>query len=113
MLLLREVNVGQTELQVIIGFIMPFVLQMLKRASWFPLLTERTDKIIKIAWSAVVAAGSALAISFAFDPTLGQLTVTGLTWGNLGNGLLAFAVSMISQQVSYRTLLKPKEPDNG
>ena len=104
---------GQIEVQVIIGFIAPFILQLLKKASWFPFLTERADRYIKVGGSAVVAAGSALAITFAFDATLGQLIVTGLTWGNLWNGMLTFAVSMISQQVSYRTLLKPKEPDNG
>jgi len=99
----------QTTVQVIVGFAASFVLEWLKKAPWFPMLTARADKIIKVGWSALIAAGSALAISFSFDSTLGQLTVTGLTWANFGHGLLAFLVSMLSQQASYRLMLKPKE----
>lgn len=102
----------QSETQIIVGFVAPFLLQFLKKASWFPVLTDRTDKVIKVAWSAVVAAGSALMISFSFDPTLGQLVVTGLTWSNLTNGLMAFLLSMISQQTSYRLLIDPKVGTN-
>ena len=99
---------SQAEVQIVVGFLAPFLLQFVKKSSWFPLLTDRTDKIIKMVWSALVAAGSALAITFVFDPTLGQLTVTGLTWSNIGHGMLTFLVSMISQQVSYRMLINPK-----
>ena len=104
---------SQSETQIIVGFIAPFLLQFLKKASWFPLLTDRVDRIVKVGWSAVVAAGSALMISFSFDPTLGQLVVTGLTWSNLTNGVMAFLLSMIAQQSSYRLLIKPKEVGNG
>ena len=99
---------GQAEIQVIVGIVMSFVIQMLKKASWWPFLTERTDTILKIAFAALVAAGSALAISFTFDATLGQLTVTGLTWTNVGHGALAFLTSFLSQQFGYRVLVSPK-----
>ena len=87
---------------------MSFVMQFLKKASWFPLLTERMDTILKVAFSALVAAGSALAISFSFDATLGQLIVTGLTWANVGHGLMVFLTSFLSQQFGYRLLIAPK-----
>jgi hypothetical protein len=102
---------SQAEIQIIIGFVAPYLLEWLKKASFFPWLTERSDKAVKVVWSALVAAGSALAVSFSFDPTLGQLTVSGLSWANVGNGLMAFLLSLMAQQVSYRITLSPPARD--
>ncbi len=99
----------QVQLQVVIGVVMSYVIQFLKKTPWCPIITERTDKIVQVAFSALVAAGSALAVSFSYDSTLGQLTVTGLTWANMGHGLLNFLVSLISQQGAYRLFFKPKQ----
>lgn len=99
----------QSQIQIVVGIIASFAIQWLKRSPWFPLLTERTDKILKVAFAAVVATGSALAISFSFDATLGQLVVTGLTWANVGHGAMAFLTSFLSQQFGYRLLIAPKE----
>jgi len=103
---------GQTELQVLIGLVASFVIQWLKKASWFPVLTEQSDKILKVVFSALVAAGSAIAVSFSFDPTLGQLTVTGLTWANVVGGLQAFLIALLAQQFGYRALIKPVPEGN-
>ena len=100
---------GQTEIQIVVGIVLSFMIQWAKKTPWFPLITERTDKVLKVAFSAVVAAGAALAISFNLDPTLGQLVITGLTWSNVGAGLLAFLKSFLAQQFGYRLLIQPKE----
>ena len=36
---------GQSEIQILVSIVLSYVLQFLKKASWFPMLTERTDKI--------------------------------------------------------------------
>lgn len=82
--------------QFIVGVLMAYVIEFLKKLPWFPLITERATKAAKVLFAAVVAAGSALAISFAYDPGQGQLVVSGLTWSNVGAGLWAFLVSMLS-----------------
>lgn len=95
--------------QMVIAMAMAYILQWLKRASWFPALTERSDKIIKVVWAALVAGGGALAVTFAFDPTLGQLTVTGLDWAHLWNGLVAFLTSLGTQQLTYKAMIQRRE----
>jgi len=97
----------QTLVQIVFGYVMTFVLEGLKKARWFPVLTENSLKGVKIAWAWLVAAGSALAVTFTFDPTLGRLTVDGLTWANVKGGLTAFIVSLIAQKITYKIAVKP------
>jgi hypothetical protein len=96
----------QIKWQMMLGMVVPWVLQLLKKLPWFPLLTEHSERWVKIAWSAIIAAGSAFALSFAYDPTLGRMTIDGLTWANMGNGLLAFLTSMFAQEGSYSLFVK-------
>jgi hypothetical protein len=100
---------GQTLTQIVVGIVFSYGLQWLKKASWFPLLTERSGRYLKVALSAVVAAGSALAISVAWDPA-GVLTISGLTVGNLWAGLQAFLVSFLVQHISYEKLVRAAAP---
>ena len=104
-------SMNKLQTQIVVAMAMSYVLQWLKRSKWFPLLTERSDRIIKVVWSALVAAGGAVAVTFAFDPTLGQLTVTGLDWQHMWNGLVAFLTSMLSQEAAYRGLVKDDDGD--
>lgn len=104
-------QMNKLQTQIVVAMAMSYLLQWLKRSKFFPLLTERSDKIIKVVWSALVAAGGAVAVTFAFDPTLGQLTVTGLDWTHLWNGLVAFLTSMLSQEAAYRGLVKDDDGD--
>jgi hypothetical protein len=104
-------QMNKLQTQIVVAMAMSYLLQWLKKAKWFPLLTERSDKIIKVVWSALVAAGGAVAVTFAFDPTLGQLTVTGLDWTHMWNGLVAFLTSMLSQQAAYKVMIQKAGDD--
>ena len=102
--------IDQLPVQSVVGIVAAFILQWLKKASWFPLLTARTDKIIQVVWSAGIAGASALAISISFDPAIpGRVILDGLTWSHVGNGLFLFLWSMLSQQLGYRAMIKPPE----
>jgi hypothetical protein len=92
--------------QVVFAALMSFVLQAFKNAKWFPFLNSWSAKWWKVAVSAIVAAASAAGISASFDPTLGQLIVTGLTWSGVGHALLAFAVSFITQHMAYEHVVR-------
>jgi len=93
--------------QVLIGVAMSYVLQWLKVQKWFPLFTEGMSKYGKVIISGVVAAGSALGIHFGYDPTLGSLTITGLTLAHVWAGILAFGYSFVAQHASYELLIHP------
>lgn len=96
--------------QFIVGTVAPFVINWLKRMTWFPVISATSLKWVKVIFAAIVAAGSALAVTFAFDPTLGQLTVSGLTWSNVGHGLAAFIFSLFVQHTTYELVVKPNAP---
>jgi len=91
----------QYGLQAFVGVLAAFILQWLKRQSWFPFLNTWSAKWWKVTVSALVAAASALGITYNYDPTIGRLVVDGLTWASVWNGLLAFGVSFLSQHLAY------------
>ena len=97
----------QVQFQIVIGVLASYGLEWLKRMSWFPVLTEQSTKIVKQLFSVVVAAFSALAITYSFDPTLGRLTIDGLTLTNVGHGFLTFVWSLIAQHGTHTLLIKP------
>ena len=94
--------------QIVVAYVMSFVLERLKGASWFPWLTDNSLHAIKVAWSWLIAACSAVAVTWSFDPTLGRLTIDGLTAANIKGGLTAFLVSLIAQKITYRVAIQPK-----
>ena len=95
--------------QVVIGFVMSYVMQWLKKAKWFPFITERSDKIVKVLFSSIVALCTALSIGVNWDATSGVLSFTGLAWVNIWNGLMAFLLSFVTQHVAYEAVIHPAE----
>lgn len=95
-----------TTTQIVIAYLMSHVIEWLKKASWFPVVSENSTKFGKWMFSGIMAACSAMAITIAWEPTGGVLTLTGLTLSNVTNGLIAFALSFITQQVVYEKMIK-------
>jgi hypothetical protein len=93
-------------IQVALGYVMSFAIETLKQAAWFPWLTEQSARIVKMVVAWVVAAASACAVTFTYDPTLGNLLVTGLSWANVKGGLTTFVVSLAAQTFSYKIAVK-------
>lgn len=91
--------------QVVVGVAVTYLLQWLKKATWFPLLSEQSAKIWKVLLSAAIAAASALGIAAQWNGPAGELLITGLTGAAILNALIAFGVSFISQHASYELLI--------
>lgn len=100
----------QYGLQAFVGVLAAFILQWLKRQSWFPFLNTWSAKWWKVTVSALVAAASAVGITYSYDPTIGRLVVDGLTWASVWNGLLAFGVSFLSQHLAYEGVARKVLP---
>jgi hypothetical protein len=62
---------------------------------------EAVSKIARV-MAALVAALAAIGISFAFDPSAGVLTISGLTWSTVGVGIWEWARQYVVQQVMFR-----------
>lgn len=84
-----------------------YLMQMLKRAQWFPWLTMETAKMNHVV--AVVAAGvSALGVHFAFSSSEGTLLITGLNASTIAHTAWHWANQYALQRVTYDTVAKPQ-----
>jgi hypothetical protein len=92
--------------QVVGSGIAVYALQILKGAKWFPPISEQSQNHILRIWSAIVAALTALGIAATFDPTVGVLTITGLTITSIQHFAGAWIRSFVFQEIIYRTAVK-------
>ena len=95
----------QVTAQVVIGALFAYVLQWLKKATWFPLFEENSARAWKVAVSGLIAAGTAASINFSWQATGGVLTISGVTGAHVWNALVAFGVSFLSQHGTYEVLI--------
>jgi hypothetical protein len=94
--------------QTLVAALVAWLIQRVKLSQKFPAFSEQSSKLAKVVISAVLAAGSVLALDFTFDATAGTFIVTGLTWTNMSHGVVAFGYSLLIQHGTYEGLLKPK-----
>lgn len=91
--------------QVLLGTLVAYVLQWLKKAPWFPILTERSTAAWKFTLSCLVAVMSAMGLGYTFDPVAGTILITGVSAASLWNAIVAFGVSLLSQHGAYEMLI--------
>jgi hypothetical protein len=94
--------------QTLLAALVAWLIQRVKMSDRFPAFSEQSGKLAKVVVSAVLAAGSVLALEFTFDATAGTFIVTGLTLTNMSHGIMAFAYSWLLQHGVYEGILKPK-----
>ncbi len=88
---------------VALAVVVPFLLQALKNASWFPVLTRETGKI-NFAVGVLAAAAATFGIHATWDATAGgTITLPGL------HGIWQGLVQLAGQQVTYKGLVVPAE----
>jgi len=98
--------------QVLLGVLVAYILQWLKNAPWFPVLTERSTKAWKVTLSCLVAVMSAMGLGYSFDPVAGTILITGVSAASVWNALTVFGISLLSQHGAYEMLInKPGKKD--
>jgi len=98
---------NQYLMQIVVGYIAPYVLEFLKKAAWFPALTENSTRLVKIAWAWIFAAASAIGVTFVYDPVVGQVVISGLSLAAIGTAFINFVLALMTQKLTYRVVLKP------
>lgn len=78
-----------------------YIIQLLKSAKWFKLLTSNT-KYMNIAASLFAAAISATGIGYSFNEQNGTLTVTGLTVAGILAAAWTWAKSFVLNEMIYQ-----------
>ena len=87
--------------QVTLSAVVVVILQHLKSASWFPWLTQETEKAKRIV-AAFAAALTAIGIHYNYDATTGTLMFTGITVAAIGHGIWHWIQSYAFQEVLYK-----------
>jgi len=91
----------------IVQVVAVWVIQKLKQANWFPLLTQNSalaNRIVAYAIALLAAAG----ITWQWNGAQGQLIINGLMWQTVIQGLWTAAAGLITNEMTY-ALLQIKE----
>lgn len=84
-----------------------YVIQALKRSSWFPWVTTETKRLNR--WLAVLgSAASAAGIHLAYDGTLGTILITGVTTSGIAHGLWHWFQQYALTQLAYDATIDNK-----
>jgi len=96
--------------QVIYAAVTAWVIERLKRASWFPVVTQQTERVNKVLAAVFAALGTVgILVAHTWEPTSHTLTITiaGLTAMNV----VTFAWNFLGQYVltkgAYHLAVKP------
>lgn len=93
--------------QAVISAASAYGIEALKTAGWFPLITPATSaRAMKIV-GAFVALITSLGIHYQFDPTIGALTITGLTVAGIKDHGYDWLRSWVLQQITYDRVIDP------
>ena len=102
----------ETELissQLAIAYATSSILQWLKHQPWFPFMQANSASINRF-FSIIIAFFAAIGIHWVSDWQAADgvmvITISGLTWGSIGHGLIAWIQQYAFQQGSYKMLVK-------
>ena len=92
--------------QLTISAIIVWAIDAFKAVSWFPVLTPESTERFKRTVGAIAAGLAALGITYHYDPSLGVLTIGGLTIGSMGQFAWSWLQNFVTQQVLYHGVVK-------
>lgn len=91
--------------QLTMSAVIVFILQVLKKASWFPWLSDQTQRLNTIV--AVVLSGlAALGIHSSFDPASHVLTITGLSPAGIAHAAIDWIRSYAMQYGYFKLVTR-------
>jgi hypothetical protein len=101
-------DVSNVTTQLTASAVAVYLIQTLKKAKWFPVLSDETSKIGQRIWAILAAAGTAFGIHAAYSHASGELVLSGLptSIGAAGGMLWAWIKSMATQEWIYRSGVK-------
>ena len=93
--------------QVVLGAVVVYVLEWIKRARWVAFITIETKKLNGFLAKAA-ALLMAVGIHYEFDATAGTLMITGLTIAGLAHGLWVWLQQVVVQELIYNTAIQSR-----
>lgn len=90
--------------------IVVFLLEWLKKQSWFTWLTDESTKRVKAAFSLVFGVLAVAGIGYAYTPDTGTLTITGITFTGIALALFEVIKQYVTQKFIYKLAVNPAAP---
>lgn len=88
-------------LSLVLSALTPFVLEWLKDKPWAPFVQRYRADLNRVT-AAIVAAGNAVGVAFAYDAATGTLTITGLDLTQILTIGVTALLAFITQEIVYR-----------
>ena len=89
------------------GAVIVYFIEWMKKAQWIRVITPETKTLNRVA-SVILAGIASMGINWTYDPTIGQLVITGLTWSAVGMTLWEFLKQFIVQQLLFDGIVEKK-----
>ena len=98
---------GELTAHLTTGAVVVYFIELLKKSRWATVLTPDTRALNRIA-SAMLAAVASFGINWSYDPVVGQLVVTGLTWSMIMMSAWEFLKQFVVQQLIFDGVVAKK-----
>ncbi len=96
--------------QITLGAVASWVLQALKNSSWFPLLSEESSKVAKIAWGVVASICAITGLTYVYDATAHTLLIQNFGLGLVANAVWHWLTQFVMQEGWYQVVFNKVDP---
>jgi len=96
--------------QVTLGAVSSWVLQALKKASWFPVLNESSTTMLKYFWAAVTSLLAITGLSYVYDPAAHTLLIQNFSLTLVLNAAWHWLTQFVMQEGWYQAVFNKVEP---
>lgn len=95
--------------QIAVAAIFSYLLQTLKRVSWFPILTEDSAKAVKVFFAALTSVCAATGLTYVYNPTAHTVLISNFSLVLVGHALWQWVTQFVVQEGWYQLVFnKPK-----
>lgn len=92
--------------QITLGAVFSYLLQILKGASWFPVLTEDSAKFVKLLFGVITSALAITGLTYVFDPVAHTVLVNNVSFALIGHAIWQWLTQFVMQEGWYQVVLK-------
>ena len=90
--------------QLTLGAVASWVLEALKKASWFPVLSDESTKVAKVFWAALTSLLAVTGLSYVYDPTAHTLLIQGFSLTLVANAVWHWLTQFVMQEGWYQAV---------
>ena len=98
---------GELTAHLTTGAVIVYFIEWMKKAHWIRTFTPDTKTLNRVT-SLILAGVASLGINWTYDPQVGQLVITGLTWSAVAMAAWEFVKQFVTQQLIFDGIVAKK-----